>query len=216
MTNPFKSLCAGLLLMLLLSLSTHAAVFTGRIVNEEDEPLPGVSIATDISGVGTLSDQDGRFKLETDRSVRRLTFSSVGYISRQFAVDQLPETIVLIRLYYRGSDITVHSTRAERGVTPVSFDNISSDEIKRDYTVEEFPLLLESTPNAFVYSDAGASLGYPYVRIRGFDDRRVVTYVNGVPLNDPEDQITYFIDLPDFAANVSDIQVQRGVGNSLY
>ena len=37
-----------------------------------------------------------------------------------------------------------------------------------------------------------------------------------MPLNDPEDQATYFVDLPDFAANVTDIQVQRGVGNSLY
>lgn len=215
MIKLFKTLSTGILL-LMLCMSTQAALLTGKVINQENEPLPGVSVASDISGIGTLSDLDGNFKLDTEQPITRLTFSSVGYISRQFAAEQLPETIVLTRLYYRGSDIAVHSTRAERGVTPVSFDNISADDIERDYTVQEFPLLLESTPNAYVYSDGGASLGYTYVRIRGFDDRRIVTYVNGVPLNDPEDQVTYFIDLPDFAANVSDIQVQRGVGNSLY
>ena len=80
----------------------------------------------------------------------------------------------------------------------------------------EFPLLSSTTPNLYTYTDGGAALGYSYTLIRGFDDKRIVTYINGVPLNDPEDQATYFVDLPDFAANVTDIQIQRGVGNSLY
>jgi len=69
---------------------------------------------------------------------------------------------------------------------------------ERDYAVGEFPLLLTTTTNLYTFSDAGTPLGYSYVRIRGFDDKRVATYINGVPLNDPEDQATYFVDLPHY------------------
>jgi iron complex outermembrane receptor protein len=68
----------------------------------------------------------------------------------------------------------------------------------------------------YSYSDAGGSLGYTYTSIRGFDDRRIATYLNGVPLNDPEDQYSYWVDLPDFLASVTDLQVQRGIGNAQY
>ena len=193
-----------------------AAVIEGTVVDADGEPLVGVSVITNLSGIGVMTDTDGRFELARARGVTRVTFSSVGYQSTQFRAGEIPQPVVLKAMYYRGEDILVTADRAEGGITPIAFDNLSRDEIARDYTVGEFPLLLASTPNLYSYSDAGSALGYSYIRIRGFDDKRIVTYINGVPLNDPEDQATYFVDLPDFAANVSDIQVQRGVGNSLY
>jgi iron complex outermembrane receptor protein len=38
--------------------------------------------------------------------------------------------------------------------------------------------------------------------------------INGIPLNDAESQIVYWVNLPDLAASASEIQVQRGVGAS--
>jgi len=38
--------------------------------------------------------------------------------------------------------------------------------------------------------------------------------LNGIPLNDAEDQGAYFVDLPDLASSVDNIQIQRGVGTS--
>lgn len=193
---------------------------TGRVTGPDGDGLPSVTVITNLAAVGTTTDADGYFKLiigaEAQAEISRVTFSSVGYHSRQFEFGSIPETIVLREQYYRGTDILVRGDRAQRGQTPVAFSNFSADQIKRDYTVGEFPLLLATTPNFYSYSDGGAPLGYAYTSIRGFDDKRIATYINGVPLNDPEDQATYFTDLPDFAATVDDIQVQRGIGNSLY
>lgn len=189
---------------------------TGVVVNPQGEPLAGVSVVTNVAGVGTTTQDAGDFRLVCTDTVKWVTFSSVGYHSRQFSLGTLPDTVVLEPLYYRTDRILVTADRAESGVTPIAFDNVSQEEIKRDYLVGEFPLLLKTTPNLYTYSDAGSVLGYSSVKIRGFDDKRVATYINGVPLNDPEEQATYFVDLPDFAANITDIQVQRGVGNSLY
>src|SRR5690606_37846801 len=38
--------------------------------------------------------------------------------------------------------------------------------------------------------------------------------VNGIPLNDAESLGSFFINLPDFASSVDNIQIQRGVGTS--
>ncbi len=202
-------------IFLILS-AASAAELSGIVFNSQGKTIENVTVKTDFDGTVTVTGKNGNFSFLLKEGMTRVTFSSVGYKPKQFEISQLPAKIILEDMYYRGTDIVVHASRAETGVTPIAFDNFSADDIKRDYTVSEFPLLLETTPNVLVYSDGGASLGYTYLRIRGFDDRRIVTYINGVPLNDPEDQVTYFIDLPDFTANVSDIQVQRGVGNSLY
>ena len=196
--------------------SADHKVITGKVVDTKGSPIVGATIATNISSVGTITDENGFFKLKEQQEITYITVSSIGYKSVNFDISEIPQEIQLKNKYYKTNDILVTADRAELGITPIAFDNISADEIKRDYSVGELPLLLKNSPNLHSFSDGGASLGYSYIRIRGFDDKRIVTYINGVPLNDPEDHATYFVDLPDFTSNVTDIQVQRGVGNSLY
>ena len=71
-------------------------------------------------------------------------------------------------------------------------------------------------PGAYAYSDAGNGIGYSYLSIRGFPQRRISVLVNGVPLNDPESHEVYWIDHPDLLASTAEVQVQRGVGSALY
>ena len=217
MCNKIHSYLILLLIVIIIYPSSGSALeISGNVTDTEKTPLVGVSVSTDVTGVGTITDSAGKYSLPFHTGIKRVLFSSIGYKPISFLVEEIPITIIMQPVYYRSADILVTSDRAEIGITPIAFDNLSADDIARDYTVGEFPLLLQSTPNLLSFSDGGASLGYSYTKIRGFDDKRIVTYINGVPLNDPEDHATYFVDLPDFPANVSDIQVQRGVGNSLY
>lgn len=202
--------------VLLLCAAIMAAPQSGRVVNRDGQPIRDVSVLTDNSRIGTTTDSLGQFTIDLTDDITLVTFSSVGYQSVQFRVDAVPDVIVLERRYFRGEDITVTADRAEKGVTPVSFENVSREEIDRDYTVGDLPMLLNNTPNFYSFADGGGKMGYTYTRIRGFDDKRISAYINGVPLNDPEDQYLYWVDLPDFVSSVSDVQIQRGVGNSLY
>lgn len=77
-------------------------------------------------------------------------------------------------------------------------------------------MLLTESPGVYAYSDNGNGIGYSYLSIRGFSQRRVSVLINGVPLNDPESHEVYWIDLPDLPENTQDIQIQRGVGTTLY
>ena len=93
--------------------------------------------------------------------------------------------------------------------------NIDRLELDRREPDLELPLLLQSQPGVFSYSDAGSGLGYTYVKIRGFDQRRVGVLFGGIPLNDPEDHQIWWVNMPDLAESVQDIQIQRGVTNSV-
>jgi iron complex outermembrane recepter protein len=65
-----------------------------------------------------------------------------------------------------------------------------------------------------VQSDTGLAAGYSYFSIRGIGQTRLNVTLDGVPLQDPEDQALYFSNFGDFASVVDSIQVQRGVGTS--
>jgi iron complex outermembrane recepter protein len=97
-------------------------------------------------------------------------------------------------------------------LTPVTFQNIYSKEIKSKSVGQEPSFLLAETPSITNYSDAGNSQGYSYFRIRGIDQTRTNMTLDGVPLNEPEDQGAYFSNFPDLLNSASKIQIQRGVG----
>jgi len=99
-------------------------------------------------------------------------------------------------------------------LTPVTFQNISGKDLKAKSTGQEPSYLLLETPSITVYSDAGSSQGYSYFRMRGIDQTRISISLDGVPLNEPEDQGAYFSNYPDIMNSVSKIQIQRGIGTS--
>jgi iron complex outermembrane receptor protein len=112
--------------------------------------------------------------------------------------------------------VTVTVTRGVRRVTPATFATLEAGEIRERYTVQDIPVLLAELPSTTVYSEGGGGIGYTYATIRGFDARRVAVMVNGIPQNDPEDHNVYWLDMPDLAGSLEDIQVQRGAGSAFY
>jgi iron complex outermembrane receptor protein len=57
-------------------------------------------------------------------------------------------------------------------------------------------------------------LAIPAYGIRGSDPTRINMTINGIPFNDPESQGIFFVNVPDLASSLNNIQVQRGVGTS--
>ncbi|MDU0371384.1 TonB-dependent receptor [Hymenobacter endophyticus] len=98
--------------------------------------------------------------------------------------------------------------------TPVTFLNLSGQELKARSVGQEPSFLLTQTPAVTAYSDAGSTQGYAYFRLRGIDQTRINSTLDGVPLNEPEDQGAYFSNYPDLFNSLSSVQLQRGVGTS--
>jgi iron complex outermembrane receptor protein len=110
-------------------------------------------------------------------------------------------------------EVVVQAVRAEER-TPVTKTDLGKDAIALVNRGQEVPFLLGATPAVNFQSDTGLPAGYAYFNIRGIGPTRLNLTLDGVPLQDPEDQALYFSNFGDFASVVDSIQVQRGVGTS--
>ena len=97
---------------------------------------------------------------------------------------------------------------------PVTSEKISKKEINRKNLGQDIPALLQNAASVVTTSDAGAGIGYSSIRIRGVDQQHINITMNGVPLNDPESQGVFWVNMPDLASNSNSVLIQRGVGTS--
>ncbi len=107
----------------------------------------------------------------------------------------------------------VQAVRADER-TPVTKTDVERPAIELVNRGQEMPFLLGATPAVNFQSDSGIAAGYAYFNIRGIGQTRLNITLDGVPLQDPEDQALYFANFGDFASVVDSVQVQRGVGTS--
>jgi iron complex outermembrane receptor protein len=98
--------------------------------------------------------------------------------------------------------------------TPIAHSNLSKPDIEAHNFGQDIPFLLTLTPSVIATSDAGTGIGYTGFRIRGTDANRINVTADGIPLNDSESHGVFWVNMPDFASSLQDLQVQRGVGTS--
>lgn len=98
--------------------------------------------------------------------------------------------------------------------SPVTFSNLTKEQIKPRNLGQDIPILMNFLPSVVTTSDAGAGVGYTGIRVRGSDATRVNVTINGIPYNDSESHGTFWVNMPDFASSTESLQLQRGVGTS--
>ena len=110
-------------------------------------------------------------------------------------------------------EVLIKSIRVDAD-SPITHSNVDKEEIKKRNLGQDIPILLNYLPSVVTTTDAGAGVGYTYIRVRGSDASRVNITINGIPYNDAESQGTFWVNMPDFASSVESLQLQRGVGTS--
>ncbi|KUG25986.1 thiamin-regulated outer membrane receptor omr1 [hydrocarbon metagenome] len=194
---------------------------TGKIVNSEsNEPLSNANVFVVGTNYGTPSDNEGKFSLTGNFStddVLRISF--IGFEAAELTVpqfNQLPGGIIkLTPKVLTSQSVLVSASIGKEGFSPITFSKIKKKEIQERYSVQDVPEFLSYLPNTTFYSESGNGIGYNYLSIRGFDQRRISISVNGIPQNDPEDHNIYWLDLPNLLGSTELIQVQRGAGSGV-
>ena len=110
-------------------------------------------------------------------------------------------------------DVEIVANRATKK-TPVAFTEFGRAELDKSNDARDIPYLLQSTPSVVTTSDAGSGIGYTSMRIRGTDGSRINVTANGIPINNPESHNVYWVNMPDLASSLNNIQIQRGAGTS--
>ena len=202
------------LIVFLTSLLFSQSIEISGVVfdNQSKKSLEGVNVFS--NEVGSITNKNGKFILLVDDG-SEITFSFIGYETINTKIE--PQmTIFMNRSVLKGDEIIVSATRAISGITPVSFSNLTREEIETRNTGQDVPMILASEPGIWAYSESGNGTGYSYVSIRGFDQSKIGVMIDGVPLNDNESHQVYWVDHGDLLADAKDVQIQRGIGNSLY
>ncbi len=206
------------LFLLFFSLNIFAQKISGTVSNQGNEKLSGAIIKIKKTFLTTNSDRNGSFEFNNLKSGKyNIEVSYIGYKTetKQIILDKKDFNVnfVLEISEVIADEVIITATRANQN-TPVAFTNIEKESIDRNNNGQDIPYLLELTPSVVISSDAGAGIGYTSMRIRGSDMTRINITLDGIPLNDSESHGVWWVNMPDFASSIDNIQIQRGVGTS--
>jgi iron complex outermembrane recepter protein len=193
-------------------------IISGTITNQQNEPLPWATVQIENSKYVATTNGEGFFEFTNLASgVYYLNYRYVGYKTFRYGVilkdKNMPASVALYPQDVMIDEITVSGTRIEES-TPTTHTTIAKKEIEKNNLGQDIPYLLQQSPSMVVTSDAGAGIGYTYMRIRGTDQSRINVTINGIPLNDAESHGVFFVNMPDFASSIESVDVQRGAGTS--
>jgi iron complex outermembrane receptor protein len=193
-----------------------AAIEVSGVVHDADG-RPVAKAAVSLGGERAVADERGAWMLRvrSGRSTIEVVAPGFETFRRELNVGPalgLVDVTLTPPLHLR-EDVVVQAVRADER-TPVTKTNVSRETIELENRGQEMPFLLGTTPAVTYQSDTGLAAGYAYFTIRGIGETRLNVTLDGVPLQDPEDQALYFSNFGDFASVVDSIQIQRGVGTS--
>jgi iron complex outermembrane receptor protein len=193
------------------------ATIHGRISDTLGNPLGGASVTIENTYLGVISEPDGTYTINglTDGGYI-VRFSLLGYKQQIKEIDLHGKSelnVTLISDPMVTGEVIVSATRADQNY-PLAYTTIDNEALKKQNTGQDIPFILSLTPSLIETSEAGNGIGYTNLRIRGTDASRINVTIDGIPLNDPESQQVFWVDLPDIASSTDNIQVQRGAGTS--
>ncbi|SNR14577.1 TonB dependent/ligand-gated channel [Tenacibaculum jejuense] len=198
-----------------LSVQAQSVVLSGKVVDDAKKPLIGATVIVRELKKGSTTDADGNFKIKLPEGKYLFEVSYLGYrtIKKKISSNTKDLVIQLTSEENVLEEVLVSSIRAKAG-TPMTYSNVSKKEIAKRNLGQDIPVLLNYLPSVISSSDAGAGVGYTYMRVRGSDASRINVTINGIPYNDAESQGTFWVNLGDFASSTQSLQLQRGVGTS--
>ena len=185
--------------------------------SEGGSPLSGATVRVENTYIATFTDQDGNFRLRNLPSdTYKISLSYIGYKKESktiFLSDDLKLNFSMEPSSVMSEEVLVSATRVKEN-SAYTATNLSEKEIEENNLGQDIPYLLQKTPSIITTSDAGAGVGYTGMRIRGIDQNRINVTINGIPVNDAESHGAFWINMPDLASSLENVQVQRGVGTS--
>lgn len=203
----------------LLSLNAWAQFMVSGTVRDArtKEALVGATVQLENKKTFSVTDELGKFELTgVPAGAQVLMVRFLGYADKREMLTLVGDVNVDLELEESSQmtdEVVVVATRVTEK-SPTTFSTLPKATIQKQNFGQDLPFILNWTPSLVTTSDAGAGVGYTGLRIRGSDATRINVTINGIPLNDSEEQGVFWVDVPDIATSSQSIQIQRGVGTS--
>lgn len=213
-----KHVCLLVALFMLPWMAWSQLSLSGRVSDATDQSvLPGAHVVLESTYKAVSTARDGSFRINGLKPGNySLRVSYLGFETIEKSIELKSDVQLDIQLQPSmtlADEVVVMATRADEN-TPATYTNLGKEQIAARNLGQDLPMLLNLTPSVVVTSDAGAGVGYTWMNIRGSDPTRINVTVNGIPMNDAESHGVWWVNMPDIAANIENMQIQRGVGTS--
>ncbi|WP_211323663.1 TonB-dependent receptor [Sediminitomix flava] len=192
-------------------------VVNGQLIDAETkESVIGATVVIKGSTIGTTTDFDGNFKLETkETGPAVILFSYVGYQTIEQDIELGGTTdlgvIELLTDAVNLKEVNVIASVAVDRQTPVAVSTVDPEIIEEKLGNQEFPEVLKSSPGVFT-TKQGGGFGDSRITLRGFGSENIAVTINGMPINDMENGAVYWSNWAGLSDVTRNMQVQRGLG----
>ena len=142
----------------------------GVVVDVEGSPLPGVTVrVTDKTGQGTITDMDGNFSIQVEKS-DRLTFTYVGFVDQTIAVAD--QTFPLRLVLHEDSElldevVVIGYGSVQKKDLTGSITTISSKDFQKGAIATPDQLITGKIAGVQIVPGGGAPGSGAMIRIRG-------------------------------------------------
>ena len=142
----------------------------GVVVDVEGSPLPGVTVrVTDKTGQGTITDMDGNFSIQVEKS-DRLTFTYVGFVDQTIAVAD--QTFPLRLVLHEDSElldevVVIGYGSVQKKDLTESITTISSKDFQKGAIATPDQLITGKIAGVQIVPGGGAPGSGAMIRIRG-------------------------------------------------
>ena len=182
-------------------------------VGDGEKPLVGANVIVEGTELGGVTDESGKFVIETGSGTFDITASYIGYVAKTQSVEigdivgsvsfDLETDVVAL------TALEVLASRADE-TTPVAYTTVSKEEMEVRLGSQDIPRILNTTPSVYATQQGGGA-GDARINVRGFNQRNVAVMINGVPQNDMENGWVYWSNWDGVGDATSSIQMQRGL-----
>ncbi|WP_310590039.1 SusC/RagA family TonB-linked outer membrane protein [Dyadobacter chenwenxiniae] len=192
--------CMLLSCILLSQFSFAQTLITGQVIAKEDNaPIPGVSIVVKGSTNGTITDSEGKYKLDVNEKATDLTFSFLGFSSQEVKIAGRSVIDISLSADLRQlNEVVVTALGIKKDIRRIG---VAIQTVDGNATVKARE---PNAINALAGKVAGLTVGVqqemlrkPNIQLRGNSD--VLFVVDGVPVNSdtwnvsPDDIDTYSV-----------------------
>jgi len=163
----------------------------GRVVDEDDNPLPGVNVLVKGSTLGTVTDEEGSFSLSIPNADAVLVFSFIAYASQEVGVGTQSVINVVMRPDVQSLTevvVTALGIKKESRRLGYSAQNVGVTQLQQNRTVNVMESMQGKVAGLDISPPAAGSGASTKIRLRGQSAFSGATnspliVVNGLPMD---------------------------------
>lgn len=150
------------------NLHLQATVVTGKVTDLQGQAIPGVSVRIKNSATGTLTDNNGNYKITVPQAGSILVFSYIGYLSQEKPVSGASLNIQLAEEPNSLTEVVVVGYGSQKRTTvTAAISSVPMQELK-DMPVSNVATALQGKIAGVVVQQTGGAPGNtPAIKVRG-------------------------------------------------